>query len=79
MGALADTAPNWSAMLRHGLEAGGLTAKGEALAGEIEARLRTGRPLAAPAWIAQYEGELGRTMQPAKRRPKTRGQAGAGN
>lgn len=79
MAAMADAAPNWSAMLRHGLEAGGLTAEGEVLAGEIEARLRTGRPLAAPEWIAQYEGELGRTMQPAKRGPKTRGDSGAGS
>lgn len=79
MAALADAPPNWSAMLRHGLEVGGLTAEGEALAGEIETRLRTGRPLATPAWIAQYEGELGRTMQPAKRGPKTREQAGVGN
>ena len=70
--ALAGHVPNWRAMLRHGLEAGGVEAEGEALADAIEARLRTGRPLAAEEWIARQEAATGRTMAPAKRGPKPR-------
>jgi putative transposase len=68
--ALGAHVPNWRAMLRHGLEAGELGAKGEKLAQAIEARLRTGRPLAAEAWIAQQETALGRKLGPAKPGPK---------
>lgn len=64
--ALAEAAPNWRAMLRHGLEAGGVGRTGEDIAEAIEARLRTGRPLAAGEWIARQEAELGRHLQPAK-------------
>jgi putative transposase len=65
--ALGRHVPNWRAMLRHGLEAGDLDASGEAAILAVEARLRTGRPLAADAWIAQQEVGLGRAM--AERRP----------
>ena len=68
--AFTDIAPNWSAMLRHGLEAGAATMEGEAIAQTIEARLRTGRPLAAEDWIARQEERLGRRLRPRKRGPK---------
>lgn len=68
--ALAAHVPNWRAMLRFGAEAGGLDADGEVLAEALEARLRTGRPLAAEAWIAQQERAIGRKLAPAKRGPK---------
>lgn len=64
--ALAEAAPDWRAMLRHGLEVGGVGQKGEEIAESIEARLRTGRPLAADEWIARQEASLGRQLQPAK-------------
>jgi putative transposase len=64
--AIAD----WGAMLRHGWEAGVLDADGQALADAIEARLRTGRPLAAAEWIAGIEKSSGRTLAPQKRGPK---------
>lgn len=68
--ALGAHVSNWRAMLRLGAEAGGLDAEGEALAEAVEARLRTGRPLAAEEWIAQQEGAIGRKLAPAKRGPK---------
>ncbi len=70
MEALADALPNWRAMLRHGVEAGGVSAEGEAVAETIEARLRTGRPLAADEWIARHEAALGRRLRRAKPGPK---------
>jgi putative transposase len=70
--ALGEHVPNWRAMLRHGLEAGAQGAEGEALAETIEARLRTGRPLAADAWVAQQEQALARSLKPAKPGPKPR-------
>ena len=51
-------------MLRLGLAAGGVGAEGEAVAEAIEARLSTGRPLAAEEWIARQEAATGRTMAP---------------
>ena len=41
----------------------------------IEARLRTGRPLAAEEWIARHETALDRKLSPAKRgrKPKKEG------
>ncbi len=63
---------NWRAMLRHGWEVGDADAHGEALADAIEARLRTGRPLAAADWIARMEAQSGRTLAPQKRGPKGR-------
>ncbi|MFC4256405.1 hypothetical protein GRI97_10240 [Altererythrobacter xixiisoli] len=61
---------NWQAMLRYGLEAGDLDADGEGVAEAIEARLRTGRPLAAQDWIARQDVELGRRLLPGKPGPK---------
>lgn len=48
----------------------GVGAEGEAVAEAIEARLRTGRPLAAEEWIAEQEAAMGRRMSPEKRGPK---------
>lgn len=36
----------------------------------IEARLRTGRPLATQEWIARQEAATGRLLRPAKPGPK---------
>ena len=70
VGALSQHVPNWRAMLRHGLEAGALTAAGEDIAKTIESRLNTGRPLAAPDWIAEHEARLGRHLSPQRPGPK---------
>jgi putative transposase len=67
VGAIGAHVPNWRAMLRIGIEAGGVSEAGEAVADQIEARLRTGRPLGAEDWIRRQEGELGRALAP--RRP----------
>lgn len=75
--ALANIAPNWRAILRHGLEAGEAEAEGEAVAEAIEARLRTGRPLAAAEWIARQEAAHERPMAPQKRGPKPKRAIGA--
>ena len=61
---------NWRAMLRHGAELGDADEAAEAMADAIEARLRTGRPLAAEEWIERQELELGRSLAPKKRGPK---------
>ena len=79
MAALKDAAPNWRAMLRHGLEAGGADAGGEAIAEAIEARLRTGRPLAAREWIERQEAAIGRRLGPRKRGPKPKAGIAHGN
>jgi urease accessory protein UreF len=68
---LRSHVPNWRAMLRHGLEAGGTGEEGEALAEAIEARLRTGRLLGADEWIAAQEETSARRLTPAKRGPKS--------
>jgi putative transposase len=70
--ALGAHVPNWRAMLRHGAELGSASAAEEEMAGSIEARLRTGRPLGAAEWIARQEAELGRDLTPRKRGPKPR-------
>ncbi|TFI57559.1 transposase [Sphingomonas parva] len=75
--ALSRHVPNWRAMLRYGLEAGGATVEGERLAAAIEARLRTGRPLAAAPWIAAQETALARPLAPARRGPKPKAAAHA--
>jgi len=67
---LEGAVKNWRGMLRHGLEAGGVDAEGERVAEMIEARLRTGRPLAAAEWIERQEARIGRPLRPAKRGPK---------
>ena len=66
--ALGAHVRNWRAMLRSGLEAMDTT---EALA-TIEARMRTGRPLAETAWIRDKERELGRALAPGKRGPRAK-------
>jgi len=66
--ALGRHVRNWRAMLRVGLEAMDSTESLEA----IEARLRTGRPLASPDWISAMEQRIQRTLAPAKRGPKPR-------
>lgn len=76
--ALAAHGPNWRAMLRHGAELGDADAAGEAMAERIEARLRTGRPLAAEAWIARQQAALGRPLKPQKRGPKARERSTSG-
>ena len=68
--ALAVHVRNWRAMLRHGAELGDADTAGEALAEAIEARLRTGRPLATEDWLAAQEAALARPLRPQKRGPK---------
>jgi putative transposase len=70
VGALGDFVANWRAMLRVGLEA----ADSEETAESIEARMRTGRPLASPEWIADAEAAMNRKLGPARRGPKPRNQ-----
>lgn len=65
--ALGRHVRNWRALLRHGLEAAGLDEGGEAVAESIEARLRTGRPLAEPEWIVAQEAASGRALAPRRR------------
>lgn len=77
--ALGRHVGNWRAMLRHGLEAGDADAAGEVALEAIEARLRTGRPLATDEWIARHEQSLDRKLAPQKRGPKTRLARLAGN
>ena len=71
--ALGRHVRNWRAMLRHAAELGDADAAGVALAA-IEARLRTGRPLAAVEWVAQQEAALDRPLAPQRRGPKARGE-----
>ena len=54
---------NWRALLRVGLEAGDSIEAVE----DIEARMRTGRPLASLEWIADAETAMARKLGPAKR------------
>jgi putative transposase len=70
VGSLAAHVPNWRAMLRHGAELGDAGEQAERVAQAIEARLRTGRPLALEAWTARQEATLGRALAPQKRGPK---------
>lgn len=64
--ALGRHVRNWRAMLRAGLEA----MDGEEMRTIIEARCRTGRPLAEPAWIAAQEAATQRTLAPRRPGPK---------
>jgi putative transposase len=68
VGALGRHVRNWRALLRVGLEAMDDLASVE----EIEARTRTGRPLAAPEWIADAEAAMDRKLAPQKRGPKAK-------
>jgi hypothetical protein len=66
VGALGKHVRNRRAYLKFGVEA-----MDEAAAvAEIEARMRTGRPLASPEWIAEAEGAMERKLAPQKRGPK---------
>ena len=60
---------NWRAMLRHGLEAGDVSAGEEAA---IEARIRTGRPLGDEGFVESLEKASGRGLKPRKRGPKAK-------
>ena len=81
--ALGRHVRNWRALLRRGLEAadreagdleaGDLDEQGEAVADAIEARLRTGRPLAGDDWIADQEKALSRPLAPRKPGRKKKG------
>ncbi len=66
--ALGAHVGNWQALLRTGLEA----MDDPAAIDVIEARIRTGRPLAEPQWIADMERRLARKLSPMKRGPKPR-------
>ena len=44
----------------------------------IEARLRTGRPLADADWIAEMEARIARKLGPMKRGPKPKQPVSAG-
>ena len=72
--ALGQHFRNWRAMLAVGLEAADSAESVEM----IEARIRTGRPLATPEWIAEAEARMARKLGPAKRGPKVRGGSGDG-
>lgn len=52
----------------------GLGPEGETIADAIEARLRTGWPLAAEEWIEQQERCLDCRLRPQKSGPKTKAQ-----
>ena len=77
--ALSAHVRNWRALWRHGLEAADLAAEGEEVAEAIEARLRTGRPLAAEEWIEEQERLAGRTMRRQKPGPKAKPGTSDGN
>ena len=66
--ALGQHVRNWRALLRVRLEAMDDPASAEA----IEARIRTGRPLATPEWIAKAEADMQRKLGPSKRGPKVK-------
>ena len=64
--ALGRHVANWRALLRIGLE----VMDDPATVDAIEARTRTGRPLASPEWIAVAEAAMDRKLAPARRGPK---------
>lgn len=66
VGALGKHVPRWRAALKRGFEAGVEDEAGAAVAEAIEARLRTGRPLADPEWIAAMEQASGRRLAAQK-------------
>ncbi len=66
--ALGRFVRNWRAFLKIGAEA----MDDMATIDQIEARMRTGRPLASPDWIADAEAAIGRMLGPAKRGPKSK-------
>lgn len=66
--ALGKHVRRWRNYLKLGVNAAADPASAE----EIEARLRTGRPLAEPEWIAEMEERIDRKLAPARRGPKPR-------
>lgn len=54
------------------MELGEAEEEAEVMAAAIEARLRTGRPLAAAEWVTAQEQALARTLAPRKRGPKAK-------
>jgi putative transposase len=68
--ALGAHVGNWRAMLGKGLEA----MDEDAAVEQIEARIRTGRPLAEAHWIADMEARIGRALAPMKPGPKPKGE-----
>jgi putative transposase len=66
--ALGQHVRNWRAFLKLGAE----VMDDPASIDEIEARLRTGRPLASPDWIAAAEAAIDRKLAAQKRGPKPR-------
>ena len=70
--ALGRHVRNWRALLQVGLEAMDDPASAE----EIEARIRSGRPLASPEWIAEAEAAMDRKLGPQRRGPKRKGGGG---
>ena len=70
LGGLAAVHRNWRAMLRHGLEAGDLSADAEAA---IEAHQRSGRPLGGEAFLDRLEDATGRKLKLQKRGRKPKG------
>ncbi len=73
--ALGRHVRNWRALLRLGLDAMDDIAPVDV----IENRMRTGRPLASPEWIAEAEAATDRTLGPQKRGPKARKGDALGN
>lgn len=64
--ALGRHVRNWRAYLKLGAEA----MDDPATVAAIEARIRTGRPLASPEWIAAAEAAIERKLGPQRRGPK---------
>jgi len=69
--ALGRYVRRWRKYLRHGVN----MADDLASADEIEARMRTGRPLADAEWITEMEERIDRKLAPAKRGPKPKREA----
>jgi putative transposase len=70
--AIGQHVKNWRALLHLRPE----TMDPSASAEVIEARIRTGRPLASPEWISAAEAAIGRKLAPQKRGPKVKGESG---
>lgn len=71
LAALGGHVRDWRAYWRHGAELAEADEASAAVADAIEARLRTGRPLAAEHWIAEQEARTGRNIARRKPGPKS--------
>lgn len=69
--ALTGHVRKWRAYWRHGAALADADTEAVAVVEAIEQRLRTGRPLAADAWITAQEELTGRTIARHKPGPKT--------